>query len=275
MRKSKRFISMPVVSLEEGQKIGTVKGLVVDPAAKKIVALIIEQKGWFKEQRFIPYHRIHSVGGDAITIEKTSGVERAARFPDIVRLLKEKVSVTGAKLVAENGTVLGYVDEYYIDTKTGTIAGLEFSGNFINGVVSGHTFIDIDFVRTLGREVVIINNEGVESVFKLDGGIQERVKNIRESTSHIWGSTVQKTRGIGTSLNKSLDNLKKDLKLGMEQDEGNIFSNDRIKKEQCPDEEVDSQLHENAPWEDTAPDHAAVPPSEGGGDIRKDAPPPS
>ena len=48
MQKSKRFEAMPVISLEEGRQIGTVKGLVVDPAARKVAALIIEQKGWFK-----------------------------------------------------------------------------------------------------------------------------------------------------------------------------------------------------------------------------------
>jgi uncharacterized protein YrrD len=135
MRKSKRFASMPVFSLEEGLQIGSVKELVVDPAGKRIAALVIEQKGWFKEQRFIPYHKVHSVGDDAITIEKTSGVQKAAGLPDIVRLLKDKVKIIGAKIVAENGNVLGFIDEYYVEVDTGNITGLEFSGSFINNVM--------------------------------------------------------------------------------------------------------------------------------------------
>lgn len=204
MKKSKRFSSLSVISLEEGQQIGTVKGLLVDPANKKIAALIIEQKGWFKEQRFIPYHKVHSVGNDAITIEKSSFVEKAGNLSEIVKLLKDRTSVTGAKMVAENGTVLGYVDEYYVDLETGAIAGLEFSGNLINSVINGKAFLDIAHVRTIGKDVTIITDEGLENIFKLEGGLQETVKHIRESTGQFWVNTVQKTKELSNSINKKV-----------------------------------------------------------------------
>lgn len=222
MRKSKRFASMPVFSLEEGLHIGSVKELVVDPAGKRIAALIIEQKGWFKEQRFIPYHKVHSVGDDAITIERTSGVQKATGLPDIVRLQKDKVKVIGAKIVAENGNVLGYTDEYFIEVDTGNITGLEFSGSLINNMFKGRAFIDISYVRTMGKEVIVVTNEGVDNVFKLDGGLQETFKNVRETTGHFWESTRQKSREFGSSVNKSIEKVKKEIKR-IEQDEKDLF----------------------------------------------------
>ncbi|MFX4262860.1 PRC-barrel domain-containing protein [Pelotomaculum propionicicum] len=223
MRKSKRFASMPVFSLEEGLQIGSVKELVVDPAGKRIAALVIEQKGWFKEQRFIPYHKVHSVGDDAITIEKTSGVQKAAGLPDIVKLLKDKVKIIGAKIVAENGNVLGFIDEYYVEVDTGNITGLEFSGSIINNVIKGRAFLDISYVRTVGKEVIVVINEAVDNVFKLDGGLQETIKNVRETTGHIWESTRQKTREFGSSVNKSIEKVKKEIKK-IEEDEKDLFA---------------------------------------------------
>lgn len=281
MQKSKRFASMPVISLEEGQQIGVVKGLVVDPLGKKVAALIIEQKGWFKEQRFIPYHKIHSVGSDAITIEKTSGVERAASMPNIVKLLKDKVGIIGTRIVAENGTVLGYVDEYYVDLATGTIAGLEFSGNFINSMIKGRAFLDIAYVRTLGKEVAVVTNEGIENIFKLDGGLQDTVKTIRESTGQFWESTVQKTRDLSTNINKSLEKVKKDKKNGLEPGEENIHAaGTEIKDEglessapvETPVE--DQPVDENAPREEETPGKTAAPSPGSNGEARKDVPPP-
>lgn len=231
MRKSKRFASMPVISLEEGQHIGVVRELVIDPTGKKVAALIIEQKGWFKEQRFIPYAKVHSVGADAITIEKSSGVQKAAGLPEIVKLLREKIKITGARIVAENGTALGQVDEYYVDVESGTIAGLEFSGNFINSVIKGKAFLDIAYIRTMGKGVIVVTNESVENAFKLDGGLQETIKNVRESTSHIWENTRQKTKDFSTSLNKSLEKVKKEIKR-MDLDDSDIFTDiDDGKKE--------------------------------------------
>lgn len=222
MRKSKRFASMPVFSLEEGLHIGSVKELVLDPAGKRVAALVIEQKGWFKEQRFIPYHKVHSVGDDAITIEKTSGVQKAAGLPDIVKLLKDRVKIIGAKIVAENGNVLGFVDEYYIEVDTGNITGLEFSGSLINNMMKGRAFLDISYVRTVGREVIVVTNEAGENIFKLDGGLQETFKNVRETTGHLWESTRQKTRDFGSSVNKSIEKVKKEIKK-IEDDEKDLF----------------------------------------------------
>ncbi len=231
MRKSKRFASMPVISLEEGQHIGIVRELVIDPTGKKVAALIIEQKGWFKEQRFIPYSKVHSVGADAITIEKSSGVQKAAGLPEIVKLLRNRIKITGARIVAENGTVLGHVDEYYVDVESGTIAGLEFSGNFINNMIKGRAFLDIDYIRTMGKEVIVVTNESVENAFKLDGGLQETIKNVRESTGHLWENTRQKTRDFSISLNKSLEKVKKEIKR-MDLDDNDIFADiDDGKKE--------------------------------------------
>jgi uncharacterized protein YrrD len=224
MRKSKRFESMPVISLEEGQQIGHVKSLVIDPANKKVAALIIEQKGWFKEQRFIPYQKINSAGSDAITIEKTAHVERGTSLPDIVKLVRERIDIIGAKLVAENGSLLGHVDEYYVELATGNIAGVAFSSNLINSLLKGHAFLDIAYVRTLGKEVVIVTNEALDNIVKLDGGLQETVKSFRESTGHIWENTLQKTKGLGNNLNKSIEKVKRDIKPGgkPEDEEGSI-----------------------------------------------------
>ncbi|MHB8156855.1 MAG: PRC-barrel domain-containing protein, partial [Desulfocucumaceae bacterium] len=134
MRKSKQFLGMTVVSLEEGQQIGSVRGLVINPASKNVAALIIEQKGWFREQKFIPFSKVHNIGEDVITIDRGNRVERGASLPEILKLFKDRVTITGSRLVTEKGSILGVVDEYYIDLQTGDIVGLEFSGGAVNNL---------------------------------------------------------------------------------------------------------------------------------------------
>lgn len=217
MRKSKRFEGMPVISLAEGQQIGTVKGMVVNPASKEVAALIIEQKGWFSEQKFVPYNKVRSVGSDAITIDQSNNVEKGTSLPEIVRLLKDKTEVVSTKVVSEEGTELGYVEEFFVDLETGQICGLEISGKFLSSVIKGKVFLDTSFVRTIGKEIIVTSNEAVDNVVKIDGGLHETVKNIKETTGSIWESTVQiskeighKTIELGSSLNKQLEKMKKE-----------------------------------------------------------------
>ena len=211
MRKSKKFIGMPVISLAEGQQIGTVRGLVVDPVRQRIAALIIEQKGWFKEQKFAPYGKVHSIGNDAITIDQTGHVEKGNSLPEILTLYKDRINLIGCKVLAENGTQLGMVDEYFVEERTGAIAGLELSGSLLNSLISGRVFLDIGFVRTLGKELVVACNEAIASTVKIDGGLQETVKNLRQNTSQFLESAVQKTKEISSKTKEELESKTKEL----------------------------------------------------------------
>ncbi|MBC7335602.1 MAG: photosystem reaction center subunit H, partial [Clostridia bacterium] len=47
--KSRKLLAMPVVSLADGQQLGRVRALVVDPRALAVVALALEEKDIFKE----------------------------------------------------------------------------------------------------------------------------------------------------------------------------------------------------------------------------------
>lgn len=210
MRKSKQFQGMSVVSLEEGQQIGSVGGLVINPALKNVAALIIEQKGWFREQKFVHFSKVHSIGDSVITIDRVNRAEKGTSLPEILKLFKERVSITGSRLVAENGTVLGMVEEYYVDLQTGDIVGLEFSGGTVNNLFRGSAFLDINYVRTLGASIIICNNSSLENIVKMDGGLQETLKSFRENTGHLLETTFQKTRDLGKSINQSIEKLRKE-----------------------------------------------------------------
>ncbi|WP_027717170.1 PRC-barrel domain-containing protein [Desulfovirgula thermocuniculi] len=202
MRKSKQFHGMLVISLQEGKQIGVVRGLVVDPERKAVAALVVEQKRLlFKEQRFLPFSRVHSVGENAITVDQSSKVERSTALPDVVRLVRERVNVTGARLVTESGTLLGQVDEYYVDLEGGEIVGLEFSGGLLSGVVSGRAFLDSIFVRTMGREVIVVKNEALAHLIKIEGG-------LATSLSQAWAATRRKTRALGEALSHTWERFR-------------------------------------------------------------------
>ncbi|RYD06247.1 hypothetical protein N752_04980 [Desulforamulus aquiferis] len=181
----------------------------VDPIQQKVAALIIEQKGWFRDQKFAPYTKVRSVGNDAITLDQSSMVEKGASLPEILSLYKEKISIIGCRALAENGSQLGQVEEFFIEESSGSIVGLELSGNFINSLIMGKSFLDISFIKTLGKELVVTSNDAMDNMVKVDGGLQETVKQLKDSTSHIWENTVQKTKEFGTKT-KELSSKTKD-----------------------------------------------------------------
>jgi len=200
MRKSKQLLHLPVFSLEEGRQIGKVKGLVIDPGKKAVVALIIEEKGWLKEQKFIPFSQIRSAGEDAITVERNNSLQRGATLPEVLKLTRDKVDVLGTRIVLENGTILGQVDEFYIDLQTGEIVGLEFSEGIFNNVMQGRAYLDATFIRTLGRQVTICTDDCLNNLVKVEGGFQDTLRSVKNTATQAWSSAVHKSRGLGAGI---------------------------------------------------------------------------
>ncbi len=207
MKKSKNFLSMPIISVSEGQQIGIVKGLVVNPQKMQVSALLVDQKGFFKDQRVIPYSKVKSVGDHAITIDKTNNAEKAVNLPEIVGLIKEKVSPIGTKVVTESGKGLGSVEEFYIDPSTGKIIALEIAGSFLTGLFKGRALLQSEDLVTIGKDVIITALGAEDRITPVETGISETLKSVLDSTANLWDSTLQHTKELSKSLGKKRDRI--------------------------------------------------------------------
>lgn len=209
MKKSRKFLSMPIISLAEGLKIGSVRSLVVDPVKMEVAALIVDQRGWFREQKIIPFSKVKSIGSDAVTIDQTSNVQKPISLPELLKLLKERTNPIGNKVIAENGIEIGIVDEFYVDEATGKITGLEVSGKLLESLYKGKAFLPIENVSTIGDDIIVVTKDAQSSLEKLDGGLQETIHNIKEGTTSILESTIQRTKEISKTIKEKYDKIEK------------------------------------------------------------------
>lgn len=190
MKPSKKYLSLPIISLQEGQQIGYVKSLILDAGTKALAAIVVDTKGFFKDQRIIPYSKVVSVGEDAITIDKESHVEKTTNLPELVDLVKEKLTIIGTKMVTETGKTLGIADEYYVDQATGKIAQIEISGGKIEGFLSGKAFISAEYITTIGHDVIITQKGSENSLTVADKGLSDSFKNLIHTTSNLASETT-------------------------------------------------------------------------------------
>ncbi|MHB1652473.1 MAG: PRC-barrel domain-containing protein [Desulfitobacteriaceae bacterium] len=200
MKPSRKFLSLPIISLKEGQQIGYVKSLILDARKKAVAALVVDPKGFFKDQRIIPYGKVISVGDDAITIDKESHVEKSASIPEILDLLKEKLGVIGTKVVTESGKILGVAEEYYIDPETGKVTKLEVSGGKIGGFLNGKAWLNADQLVTIGPDVIVAQRGSENSLTVADKGLNDSLKSLLHTTSHL---ASEKTQSISQYFHKN------------------------------------------------------------------------
>ncbi|NPV28818.1 MAG: photosystem reaction center subunit H [Firmicutes bacterium] len=191
MRKGRQFLSLPVVTLEEGKEIGRIRGLVINPKTVEVAALIVQQSGFFSEQKVIPYPRVASVGNNALTIQKIASAEKITSLPEILNLVKEQVKLRGARVITEGGTALGYVEEFFVDPGTGKITAFEVGGRF-GEFLKGKGVLPAGEVRTIGRDVLVVRNGAEARLTRSEGKLTETVKSLREGTTRL----LQRARQI-------------------------------------------------------------------------------
>ncbi|MHB8126040.1 MAG: PRC-barrel domain-containing protein [Desulfitobacteriaceae bacterium] len=191
MKASRKFLSLPIISLQEGQHIGYVKSLIFNPATKSLAAIVVDPKGLFKDQRIIPYNKVVSVGEDAITIDKGAHVEKSTNIPEILDLLKEKLNIIGTKVVTESGKTLGVAEEYYINPENGKMTHVEITGGKVDGLFNGKAQLKAENLITIGHDIIVATKGSEINLTVSDKGLNDTLKTLLHSTTNLATETKQ------------------------------------------------------------------------------------
>src|SRR5688572_27769729 len=98
MRKGKRLIDRPILSLADGVHVGAVKDVILGPENDQVVGLLTDEGGLLSSAHFVPLAEVESFGKDAIVVRSRDSVLPADRAPDIKAILERDTSLLGIKV---------------------------------------------------------------------------------------------------------------------------------------------------------------------------------
>lgn len=188
MLKAKSLIGRPIVAMESGKKIDQVRDLVFDHQAGKLMALLVDEAGWFRAAKVIPFEQVRSVGDDAIMVTNESVVEAAKGDSHIAALLESKVNLIGLAVLTASGQKLGRVTDLLLDERSGMVQGYEASEGLFADLTSGRSVIPATDVKQIGEHSVIVPDSLMAQLREHPGGIVGAIhdtgRNISQSVQH-------------------------------------------------------------------------------------------
>jgi sporulation protein YlmC with PRC-barrel domain len=147
--------SMAIVSLAEGTKLGYVEQPLLDPTARKVVALQVRgESGTF----IVPFHEIASVGTDAITVANSAATQTPSTG-GMADGLRDLDALRKLKIVDQAGTLLGTISRVEIDPASGEITQLMAHKGGMLGMGGTTTPIDARAIVSVGPEMMTVNTE--------------------------------------------------------------------------------------------------------------------
>lgn len=158
MRNAKELQGLAIVDVRGGKKLGTADEIVVSPDDGRLVGFVMKSLGVLSpNEHFVEMSDVRSIGADAITVE---GEEVAHTSEEATEAFREARgggrTLSGKKVVTQDGSVVGTISDYTIDEGRGRVTGLILGG----GLFEKGDVIPADRIVSVGPDVVVVAEPG-------------------------------------------------------------------------------------------------------------------
>ena len=157
----------PVLTRAGGEKIASIKELIVSPDRTRIVGLLLDGGGLLTEDRVVPIDQLLSAGEDAVIITDHSAIYPVSRYGEAVESMKVKDKLVGKRAVTDQGEAQGKITDVVFEEQTGNIAGFDLSGIRYGDAEYGPVFLPVNEVISIGPDAMIIQAGAVPRLLGL------------------------------------------------------------------------------------------------------------
>ncbi|WP_295815750.1 PRC-barrel domain-containing protein [uncultured Deinococcus sp.] len=205
MIKGKDILGRPIVAVSNGEKIDTVHDVVFDHNANQVLALLVDEGGWFSSAKAVPFGSIRSFGEDAVMIGSADDITTSREDGQLKEALEAKHSLIGMKLLTSDGQDLGRIADVYFDDTTGRVEGYEATGGLFSDLSSGRTFVPAPEQVQIGEDAAIVPVTVAAAMQEQEpGGIKGALQSASASVKDAYGNVAEGVQGAYVSAADSV-----------------------------------------------------------------------
>jgi uncharacterized protein YrrD len=158
----------PVISIETGQRLGSIDQIVFEPDGSKVAAFTVQSDavgGIISPEQptasWLLVGDVHAIGPDAVTVANPASLRETIERKDYL-LAGDLVR---RKVVTEGGSLIGTVAAIHFDPQSRAVTEVEISRGFFKS----NPQIGFEHVVTVGHDVIVVDdaaNPGEETTRK-------------------------------------------------------------------------------------------------------------
>lgn len=155
MYRLSEMIGKTVVSVDSGEKLGTISDGLLEPVEARLVGLVIGH-GMLGREHVLPLEDVQTVGRDTVLAKSNEHLidprDWKAREVDATRTS----TLRGRPVVSGAGERLGEVSDLLVDERTGAFGGLEVETRSLGGLRHHRSVIPSTPTPRIGRDAIVI-----------------------------------------------------------------------------------------------------------------------
>ncbi len=161
MQKVNQLYGKDVIHQGTGNRIATVRDIVLDAELHHIVALLVDERNLLNTSYVVRWSAVVSVG-DVIIIDSVLPLAAVSEDAEVADLIGQANRITGTTIISDGGQQIGTIGDLFIDEQ-GTIVGYEVKRGFFTDL-GGRKFMPVTNVQVIGADAVIATAAELETV---------------------------------------------------------------------------------------------------------------
>ncbi len=172
MYRAKHLIGLPVVNVSTGERLASVRSLVIDLVSGRLQGLVVQKGSLFREAQVLQLAQLHAIGQDAILVKDG---QKAIPLPELLAQLpqaKTEDKLFGRQVLTAAGKVMGALEDVFFDPSNGTISHYLLADGLLQSLLEGPAIMPAPAQTVVGEEHVIVSVAPEEQVAQLTMGIE-------------------------------------------------------------------------------------------------------
>ncbi|MCD7032997.1 PRC-barrel domain-containing protein [Metabacillus sp. GX 13764] len=156
MRTYRQIKGLPVFELGTAAAIGSITDLSISQNSQ-VTGFLMDGKGFFQRDRFIPLEAVHSIGNDGVFVTSREALKPAALVKQNLFLETHKPLYNKA-VYNSSGDKLGLLNDVYFSAELGTIEAYELTDGFFADLSEGKKRVHpSDGNFTVSKDAIVMN----------------------------------------------------------------------------------------------------------------------
>ncbi len=168
------LLGLQIIALDGATVVGEVDGLLIDDAAMKVAGFLVDT-GLY-EASTLPFESAYAVGSDAIIVESADRITEISANPTLETLAEKDVAISEAKAITRSGRGVGVIGDFFVNTDTGDVVGMEFIAADQTVYPRNTAVIPASAVVRLGRDIVVLGDDYDQHLMKDETSLERIVR---------------------------------------------------------------------------------------------------
>jgi uncharacterized protein YrrD len=157
MRKALDVVGLPIMCLETGEEIGTVRDILCD-STWRVLGVLLDEQGWFHPGTYIPSGQIHGIGDSFLTVTGKDAITPLHHLANLhpFGVVTGKTKLKGKAVITASGEHLGRLEDVYFSADWEKLVGYELSNGWLADVTEGRKHLSVPPSVIVGEENLIV-----------------------------------------------------------------------------------------------------------------------